>query len=130
MEAVRAVDHDGQHGHLTAQGEEAVAVGWVVAVVAPDPAQRGGAGGSGFPEAADELEVQGVAVVLGLLAGADHELVPDAQTLQVVGRQGYGSASRRPSRLQTRMPATGRLTLGAGACFAYAASDRNQGGSV
>ena len=48
-------------------------------MVAPDPAQRGGAGGVGLAQATDQRGVERLAGVARLLAGVDHELLPDAQ---------------------------------------------------
>ena len=102
-DALRRVDDDRHDRDAAAQLPEGVAVRRVVAVVAPDPAQarrrpprrRRAAPGRAAPRAA--------AVVARLLAGVDHELLPDAEPGRVGGRA--GPPARRaspPSRLHTR----------------------------
>jgi hypothetical protein len=44
------------------------------------PRQAGGTGGAGSPQCPDELAVELVPAVVGLLAGVDHELLPHAQS--------------------------------------------------
>jgi hypothetical protein len=72
-----------------------------------------------------------VAVVLGLLAGADHELVPDAQTLQVVGRQGVWVGQSAAVAFADADAGDGPIDPWVQVPVSLiAASDRNQGGSV
>src|SRR5581483_4811428 len=73
--------HDGRHDrHLAADVEEPVAVRWVVAGEAPDAAQAGGAARPLLAEPADQLDVERVIAMPVLLAGVDHQLLPDAET--------------------------------------------------
>ncbi len=58
------VDDDGDHEGVAGEFEKLVAVGFVVAVEAPDPAQhRGAAGGFPLPKLPDERAVEGLAVM-------------------------------------------------------------------
>src|SRR4051794_4997390 len=65
-DAVGRVDDDAHDRHATAQLPEGVAVGRMVAVVAPDAAQARGAGCAGPPQFPDEPAVGRVSVVVGL----------------------------------------------------------------
>ena len=89
-DALGRVDDHRDDRHAPAQLPEAVAVGRVVAVVAPDAAQRRGAGRAGGAQRAHELDVERSLRVARLLAAVDHQLLPHRQPGRVGGRDRLG----------------------------------------
>src|SRR6185437_15054762 len=77
-DALGGVDDDRDGGHVPAQLQQPVAVRGVVAVEAPDAAQRGGAAEPGRAQPPDDRAVHRLALVSDRLGGVDHELLPGA----------------------------------------------------
>ena len=72
------VDDDRDGGDVPAQLQQPVAVRGVVAVKAPDAAQRGGAAEPGRTKPPDDRAVHRLALVPDRLRGVDHQLLPPA----------------------------------------------------
>ena len=96
---LRGVDHDGHHGHMAAQLQDAVAVRRVVAVEPPDPAQGGGTADPRGAQPPDHGAMHRLAAVLGRLGAEDHELVPQRHAVLVGGRQRGGRGEEPPVTL-------------------------------
>ena len=111
---------DGEHRHAAAQRPEAVAVRRVVAVVAPDPAQARRAGRALGAQPRTSASWSGRAAVAGLLAGVDHELLPDAR-----GRARTSAARRARRRARRRACSTRtRSSVASGRASRRASSGR------
>jgi hypothetical protein len=85
---------------VAAKLKEAVSVGRLVAMEAPDSAEAGRAAGFGvLSQLSDDCAVKRLFTVSGAFRAVDHQLLPDREAMLVGARQGVGGVEELPITL-------------------------------